>query len=292
MLIFLIISSSLNCYVPSVEAQLAPEVILTCDPSATMDVSSGTQKTTYVVCDIENPTAHTITVQVTVESELAAIGPSQEITINRYTNWMFLVTYHGDIDTISGPYESTVRTIITKVNSVNYDPGGTESYDVQINVDQYIVCQYDLKHQLLVVGAGSPIIVKSNIHCQSNNDFSKEFEAIIVSRDSESKTLPTGFEYEKNSCIIENSEDSITTTKDCEFEISTPIYLVRTWDSCVIIIEKDSGNDNFCHEALSMEIKVKTRLWLLSIIVIIATGVWMFRERLQEVIKAKYDSED
>jgi hypothetical protein len=41
-----------------------------------------------------------------------------------------------------------------------------------------------------------------------------------------------------------------------------------------------------------MEIKVKTRLWLLSIIVIIATGVWVFRERLQEVIKAKYDSED
>jgi len=284
-MIFLLLSVSLNSYIPTAEAQLAPEVELVCDPSATMSVNSSSQKVTYVLCEIENPTTHTITVQVNVESELAAIGPSQEITINRFSKWSFIVTYHGDIDTISRSYESTVKTTITRVNSVNYDPGGTESYDVNINVEQYITCQYDLKHQLLVVGAGSPIIVKSNIFCQSNGGFSKEFQAIIVSRSSDSKTLPPGFEYENNFCVIENSSDSISNTKDCEFKISTPIYLLKTWDSCVIIIEKDTENDNFCYESLSMEIKVKTRIWwVLSTIVIITIGMWMFQERLQEFL--------
>tara|TARA_B100001758_G_C18326622_1_gene566329 strand:- start:59 stop:934 length:876 start_codon:yes stop_codon:yes gene_type:complete len=283
-MIFLLFSVSLNSYIPSAEAQVEPEIILTCDDSTNMSVDPGSQKVAYISCEVENPTVHVITVQVTVQGGVLSTVAPNDFTINRGSSWTFSVTYGGNIDTRSGAHESRIDAVITKVNSVNY-PGSPESYNVLINVNEYIDCQYELEHQLLVVNAGSPIVVSSKIDCYANNDFTKEFEILMIDRDSESESLPTGFEYEQKNCLIENSPDENIVSKKCKFEISTPIYLLRTLDSCIIIVEVGDENTDLCYESLSMEIKVKTRMWwILSTIIIITIGIWMFQERLQEFL--------
>ena len=283
-MIFLLFSASLNSYIPTAEAQVEPEIILTCDDSTNMSVDPGSQKVAYISCEVENPTVHVITVQVTVQGGVLSTVAPNDFTINRGSSWTFSVTYGGNIDTRSGAHESRIDAVITKVNSVNY-PGNPESYDVLINVNEYIDCQYELEHQLLVVNAGSPIVVSSKIDCYANNDFTKEFEILMIDRDSESESLPTGFEYEQKNCLIENSPDENIVSKKCKFEISTPIYLLRTLDSCIIIVEVGDENTDLCYESLSMEIKVKTRMWwVLSTIIIITIGIWMFQERLQEFL--------
>ena len=283
-MIFLLFSVSLNSYIPSAEAQVEPEIILTCDDSTNMSVDPGSQKVAYISCEVENPTVHVITVQVTVQGGVLSTVAPNDFTINRGSSWTFSVTYGGNIDTRSGAHESRIDAVITKVNSVNY-PGSPESYNVLINVNEYIDCQYELEHQLLVVNAGSPIVVSSKIDCYANNDFTKEFEILMIDRDSESESLPIGFEYEQKNCLIENSPDENIVSKKCKFEISTPIYLIRTWDSCIIIVEIGDENSDECYESLSMEIKVKTRMWwILSTIIIITIGIWMFQERLQEIL--------
>ena len=283
-MIFLLFSVSLNSYIPTAEAQVEPEIILTCDDSTNMSVDPGSQKVAYISCEVENPTVHVITVQVTVQGGVLSTVAPNDFTINRGSSWTFSVTYGGNIDTRSGAHESRIDAVITKVNSVNY-PGNPESYDVLINVNEYIDCQYELEHQLLVVNAGSPIVVSSKIDCYANNDFTKEFEILMIDRDSESESLPTGFEYEQKNCLIENSPDENIVSKKCKFEISTPIYLLRTLDSCIIIVEVGDENTDLCYESLSMEIKVKTRIWwILSTIIIITIGMWMFQERLQEFL--------
>jgi len=283
-MIFLLFSVSLNSYIPTAEAQVEPEIILTCDDSTNMSVDPGSQKVAYISCEVENPTVHVITVQVTVQGGVLSTVAPNDFTINRGSSWTFSVTYGGNIDTRSGAHESRIDAVITKVNSVNY-PGSPESYNVLINVNEYIDCQYELEHQLLVVNAGSPIVVSSKIDCYANNDFTKEFEILMIDRDSESESLPTGFEYEQKNCLIENSPDENIVSKKCKFEISTPIYLLRTWDSCIIIVEIGDENSDECYESLSMEIKVKTRMWwILSTIIIITIGIWMFQERLQEFL--------
>ena len=283
-MIFLLFSASLNSYIPTAEAQVEPEIILTCDDSTNMSVDPGSQKVAYISCEVENPTVHVITVQVTVQGGVLSTVAPNDFTINRGSSWTFSVTYGGNIDTRSGAHESRIDAVITKVNSVNY-PGNPESYDVLINVNEYIDCQYELEHQLLVVNAGSPIVVSSKIDCYANNDFTKEFEILMIDRDSESESLPTGFEYEQKNCLIENSPDENIVSEKCKFEISTPIYLLRTLDSCIIIVEVGDENTDLCYESLSMEIKVKTRMWwVLSTIIIITIGIWMFQERLQEFL--------
>ena len=283
-MIFLLFSVSLNSYIPSAEAQVEPEIILTCDDSTNMSVDPGSQKVAYISCEVENPTVHVITVQVTVQGGVLSTVAPNDFTINRGSSWTFSVTYGGNIDTRSGAHESRIDAVITKVNSVNY-PGSPESYNVLINVNEYIDCQYELEHQLLVVNAGSPIVVSSKIDCYANNDFTKEFEILMIDRDSESESLPIGFEYEQKNCLIENSPDENIVSKKCKFEISTPIYLIRTWDSCIIIVEIGDENSDECYESLSMEIKVKTRMWwILSTIIIITIGIWMFQERLKEFL--------
>ena len=283
-MIFLLFSVSLNSYIPTAEAQVEPEIILTCDDSTNMSVDPGSQKVAYISCEVENPTVHVITVQVTVQGGVLSTVAPNDFTINRGSSWTFSVTYGGNIDTRSGAHESRIDAVITKVNSVNY-PGNPESYDVLINVNEYIDCQYELEHQLLIVNAGSPIVVSSKIDCYANNDFTKEFEILMIDRDSESESLPTGFEYEQKNCLIENSPDENIVSKKCKFEISTPIYLLRTLDSCIIIVEVGDENTDLCYESLSMEIKVKTRIWwILSTIIIITIGMWMFQERLQEFL--------
>ena len=283
-MIFLLFSVSLNSYIPTAEAQVEPEIILTCDDSTNMSVDPGSQKVAYISCEVENPTVHVITVQVTVQGGVLSTVAPNDFTINRGSSWTFSVTYGGNIDTRSGAHESRIDAVITKVNSVNY-PGNPESYDVLINVNEYIDCQYELEHQLLIVNAGSPIVVSSKIDCYANNDFTKEFEILMIDRDSESESLPTGFEYKQKNCLIENSPDENIVSKKCKFEISTPIYLLRTLDSCIIIVEVGDENTDLCYESLSMEIKVKTRIWwILSTIIIITIGMWMFQERLQEFL--------
>ena len=283
-MIFLLFSVSLNSYIPTAEAQVEPEIILTCDDSTNMSVDPGSQKVAYISCEVENPTVHVITVQVTVQGGVLSTVAPNDFTINRGSSWTFSVTYGGNIDTRSGAHESRIDAVITKVNSVNY-PGNPESYDVLINVNEYIDCQYELEHQLLVVNAGSPIVVSSKIDCYANNDFTKEFEILMIDRDSESESLPTGFEYKQKNCLIENSPDENIVSKKCKFEISTPIYLLRTLDSCIIIVEVGDENTDLCYESLSMEIKVKTRMWwILSTIILITIGMWMFQERLQEFL--------
>ena len=283
-MIFLLFSVSLNSYIPSAEAQVEPEIILTCDDSTNMSVDPGSQKVAYISCEVENPTVHVITVQVTVQGGVLSTVAPNDFTINRGSSWTFSVTYGGNIDTRSGAHESRIDAVITEVNSVNY-PGSPESYNVLINVNEYIDCQYELEHQLLVVNAGSPIVVSSKIDCYANNDFTKEFEILMIDRDSESESLPIGFEYEQKNCLIENSPDENIVSKKCKFEISTPIYLIRTWDSCIIIVEIGDENSDECYESLSMEIKVKTRMWwILPTIIIITIGIWMFQERLQEFL--------
>ena len=283
-MIFLLFSVSLNSYIPTAEAQIEPEIILTCDDSTNMSVDPGSQKVAYISCEVENPTVHVITVQVTVQGGVLSTVAPNDFTINRGSSWTFSVTYGGNIDTRSGAHESRIDAVITKVNSVNY-PGNPESYDVLINVNEYIDCQYELEHQLLIVNAGSPIVVSSKIDCYANNDFTKEFEILMIDRDSESESLPTGFEYKQKNCLIENSPDENIVSKKCKFEISTPIYLLRTLDSCIIIVEVGDENTDLCYESLSMEIKVKTRIWwILSTIIIITIGMWMFQERLQEFL--------
>ena len=107
----------------------------------------------------------------------------------------------------------------------------------------------------------------------------------MIDRESESGSLPTGFSHKQKNCVIESNPDDNIVSEKCRFEISTPIYLLRTLDSCIIIIEIGDENTDECYESLSMEIKVKTRMWLvLSTIIIITIGMWMFQERLQEFL--------
>ena len=283
-LIFMIISVSFNSYIPSTEAQIEPEIILTCNDSTNMSVD-GKQKTAYIFCEVENPTVHVITVQITVQGgALSTVAPN-DFTVNRGSSWTFSVTYGGDIDTRSGEHESRIDAVITKVNSVNYI-GSPESYNVIINVNEYIDCQYELEKQLLVINAGSPIVIPSRIDCHANNEFTKEFQILLIDRESESGSLPTGFSYKQKNCVIESNPDDNIVSEKCRFEISTPIYLLRTWDACIIIIEIGDENTDECYESLSMEIKVKTRMWLvLSTIIIITIGIWNFQDRLKEFLE-------
>ena len=100
---FLVISVSLNSYIPSAEAQVEPEIILTCNDSTNMSVD-GKQKTAYIFCEVENPTVHVITVQITVQGGVLSTVAPNDFTVNRGSFWTFSVTYGGDIDTRSGEH--------------------------------------------------------------------------------------------------------------------------------------------------------------------------------------------
>ena len=292
-LIFLLCSVSLSPHVPSAEAQLAPEITLTCEDTTTMTVAPGSQKIAYISCVVENPTVHTITVQITVQGGILITIAPPDFTINQNGVWEFIVTYGGNTDTRSGPHESTITAVITKVNSVTYPADNPRSYSVLVNVEQYVECQYDLKQQQLAVGAGSELIISSRIDCQSNDEFTRDFQILIVDRETSSTSLPSGFEYKERICTLESNSTGVIASENCRFVIKTPVYLLKTWNSCVIIIEIGDENTDLCHESLSMEIKVKTRIWwAIPLIMVVSICIWAFQGRLQELLTPDKGKED
>ena len=121
----------------AVHAQgVTPDVSLTCENPQPIETYPGSTRTSIVNCDLENPSAHQIKVDIVIQSgALASAGPAS-LTVGSGLSTSFQVILRGDLQMAEGQHQISITATVSQANGVAY-PGTPTTYKVLAVVKQF-----------------------------------------------------------------------------------------------------------------------------------------------------------
>lgn len=121
----------------AVHAQgITPDVSLTCENPQAIETYPGSTRTSIVNCDLSNPSAHQVKVEMVIQSgALVNAGPAS-LTVGAGLTTAFQVILRGDLQMAEGQHQVSITATVSQANGVAY-PGTPTTYKVLAVVKQF-----------------------------------------------------------------------------------------------------------------------------------------------------------
>ena len=275
----LLISSSIPM-IPSSEAQIVPEIDISCEEPEEIEVFPGAEREreTTVYCILENPNPYSETVQLTYQSGVLMVSGPSSVTVSGSSSESFEVEIRSD--TRSPPLTQIITIYAEVTEAGGFPVSGTtqgKTVEVTIVVLKYMFCNYDFSESGLLISSGTAISFSSDIDCSTNiygNDEGIEFQAIILSEELGSP--PNGFDDVSEIC-----QPIRLYNVSCDFEFETSLLLFNSWKGCIEIIEVGeiipdgcSGNESITLEVVAItDIISQAQKYPLIFIIIVFSSI-------------------
>jgi len=250
----LLISSSIPM-IPSSEAQIVPEIEISCEDPEEIEVFPGAEREreTTVYCILENPNPYSETVQLTYQSGVLMVSGPGSVTVSGGSSESFEVEIRSD--TRSPPLTQIITIYAEVTEAGGFPVSGTsqgKTVEVTIVVLKYMFCNYDFGQNGLLISSGKRISFSSDIDCSTNiygNDEGIQFQAIVLPEGAGS--LPSGFDDVSETC-----QPIRLYNVSCDFEFETSLLLFNSWEGCIEIIEVGEMIPDACsgNESISLEV--------------------------------------
>ena len=275
----LLISSSIPM-IPSSEAQIVPEIEISCEDPEEIEVFPGAEreKETTVYCILENPNPYSETVQLTYQQGVLMVSGPGSVTVSGSSSESFEIEIRSD--TRSPPLTQIITISAEVTEAGGFPVSGTsqiETVEVTIVVLEYMFCNYNFNENKLLISSGKEISFSSDIDCSTNiygNDEGIQFQAMILSEGSSSS--PNGFDDVSDIC-----QPIRLYNVSCDFEFETSLLLFNSWKGCIEIIEVGeiipdgcSGNESITLEVVAItDIISQAQKYPLIFIIIVFSSI-------------------
>ncbi len=268
-LIFLI--GSMGVFVPVASAQgIYPEINITCDEPAEMEVWPGSTRTSIVYCVLENPTIHSEKVEVTVEGGTFSTAAPASAIVGAGSEVSFQVAVRGDEGHASGSYLVNISAQVVEANGIQVSLITSPEYsEVTVVVVPFVSCDWTMGQGGGTIEAGDVIVFSTSFSCTSNDDSVANFSPIMISN-SGANSWPSGFVDQSAPCNLQIQTGGSST--NCQFQILTPSNLGETWDGCIKIVWEEDWGDNIPNSCQNERIDVKIEPKSIGIGIIDLTG--------------------
>ena len=261
LMILIVLIGSMGVFTPVASAQgIYPEINITCDEPAEMEVWPGSTRTSVIYCVLENPTIHSEKVEVAVEGGTFSAAAPASVTVGGGSEVSFQVLVRGDEAHAAGSYLVNISAQVVEANGITVSLITSPEYsEVTVVVVAFMSCDWTMGQGGGAVEAGDVIVFSTSFTCTSNDGFNTNFSPRMVS-DSGDNSWPSGFVDQSAPCNLQiQSGDSST---NCQFQILTPSNLGETWDGCIAIWWEDDWVGvipNSCNgERIDVKVEPKT----------------------------------
>ena len=275
----LLISSSIPM-IPSSEAQIVPEIEISCEYPEEIEVFPGAEREreTTVYCILENPNPYSETVQLTYQQGVLMVSGPGSVTVSGSSSESFEVEIRSD--TQSAPLTQIITISAEVTEAGGFPVSGTsqiKTVEVTIVVLEYMFCNYNFNENKLLISSGKEIFFSSDIDCSTNiygNDEGIQFQAMILPEGSSSS--PNGFDDVSDIC-----QPIRLYNVSCDFEFETSLLLFNSWKGCIEIIEVGeiipdgcSGNESITLEVVAItDIISQAQKYPLIFIIIVFSSI-------------------
>lgn len=168
-LILLILLVALIPCNPSAEAQIHPEVSITCSPSnIVIDVAPGDTRTGSTTCTAENPTVYVEQVDLSLMSDgLANSGPSS-ITVPAGGTTDFELTFRGESQMPEGQRMATLSYVVNTANGVPCPTCQNEEVNMLIVIRQFAMFRVEVELPPVNVEVGCSNYIEFKVYNDGN----------------------------------------------------------------------------------------------------------------------------
>ncbi len=250
----LLIGSSIPM-IPSSEAQIVPEIEISCEEPEEIEVFPGAEREreTTVYCILENPNPYSETVQLTYQQGGLMVSGPDSVTVSGGSSEIFEVEIRSE--TRSPPLTQIITIYAEVTEAGGFPVSGTsqgKAVEVTIVVLKYIFCNYDFGDDGLLISSGTRISFSSDIDCSTNvygNDEGIQFQAIVLPEKQGSSS--SDFDDVSEIC-----QPVRLYNVSCDFEFETSLLLFNSWEGCIEIIEVGEIIPDRCsgNESISLEV--------------------------------------
>ncbi len=248
-------------FISPVSAQIAPEVTLECNDQVEINPGPGSTRTAIVNCIVENPSAFSETIDITVDSGNLDSAAPGTLTVAAGESTNFEVIFKSNLGESAGRISTNVTATISQVNGVPYPVDNSESEEVIVIIIGYDICEVEFGQSGGTFDSGDEILILAAIICESNYGtqigLTKLFQIHLIEENMGSSSWPNGFQNIDGDCNVEiKTGDS---SENCLYRIGTPSDLGKDWEGCVVIIEEGEIRPNSCPNANKINLKINKK---------------------------------
>lgn len=140
----LLLLTSILQYTPPAEAQILPDVDITCTPTEMeLDVSPQSDRTTITECRAENPTIFVEEVTIQISAGGLAYFSPHEITVNGGGSTDFWVSFRGDASMEPQNRTVTLSYRVDSANGIQCITCSTKQITMNIAIDEFTAKRND-----------------------------------------------------------------------------------------------------------------------------------------------------
>jgi len=257
----MLFSAMMFGFISPVSAQIAPEVTLECNDQVEINPGPGSTRTAIVNCIVENPSAFSETIDITVDSGNLDSAAPGTLTVAAGESTNFEVIFKSNLAESAGRISTNVTATISQVNGVPYPVDNSESEEVIVMIIGYDICEVEFGQSGGTFDSGDEILILAAIICESNYGtqigLTKLFQIHLIEENMGSSSWPNGFQNIDGDCNVEiKTGDS---SENCLYRIGTPSDLGKDWEGCVVIIEEGEIRPNSCPNANKINLKINKK---------------------------------
>ena len=257
----MLFSAMMFGFISPVSAQIAPEVILECNDQVEINPGPGSTRTAIVNCIVENPSAFSETIDITVDSGNLDSAAPGTLTVAAGESTNFEVIFKSNLAESAGRISTNVTATISQVNGVPYPVDNSESEEVIVMIIGYDICEVEFGQSGGTFDSGDEILILAAIICESNYGtqigLTKLFQIHLIEENMGSSSWPNGFQNIDGDCNVEiKTGDS---SENCLYRIGTPSDLEKDWEGCVVIIKEGEIRPNSCPDANKINLKINKK---------------------------------
>ncbi|MDC3310768.1 hypothetical protein OAV45_05025 [Candidatus Poseidoniales archaeon] len=257
----MLFSAMMFGFISPVSAQIAPEVTLECNDQVEINPGPGSTRTAIVNCIVENPSAFSETIDITVDSGNLDSAAPGTLTVAAGESTNFEVIFKSNLAESAGRISTNVTATISQVNGVPYPVDNSESEEVIVMIIGYDICEVEFGQSGGTFDSGDEILILAAIICESNYGtqigLTKLFQIHLIQENMGSSSWPNGFQNIDGDCNVEiKTGDS---SENCLYRIGTPSDLGKDWEGCVVIIEEGEIRPNSCPNANKINLKINKK---------------------------------
>ncbi len=257
----MLFSAMMFGFISPVSAQIAPEVTLECNDQVEINPGPGSTRTAIVNCIVENPSAFSETIDITVDSGNLDSAAPGTLTVAAGESTNFEVIFKSNLAESAGRISTNVTATISQVNGVPYPVDNSESEEVIVIIIEYDICEVEFGQSGGTFDSGDEILILAAIICESNYGtqigLTKLFQIHLIEENMGSSSWPNGFQNIDGDCNVEiKTGDS---SENCLYRIGTPSDLGKDWEGCVVIIAEGEIRPNSCSNANKINLKINKK---------------------------------
>jgi len=178
----MLVSAMMFGFISPASAQIAPEVTLECEDQVEINPGPSSTRTAIVNCIVENPSAFSETIDITVDSGILDNAAPGTLTIAAGGSTDFEVVFKSDLAESPGEVLTNVTATISQVNGVPYPVGTSESEEVSVTIIEYLSCEAEFGQGGGTFDSGDEISISAAIICESNEEGDKTYQIHLIEK--------------------------------------------------------------------------------------------------------------